>query len=165
MRDSWNLLTTEQAAAWLEIAPDAVRRYYHSGILAGRMIGRRIMVEQRAVQALQQVVQNARLSPAKPPAPVAKNPPLNIDSEDLAGGDAGADREGEAVESNPSEEGGSAGDSGTAAVVEGADEKRCLDELLAPWHGRNRGDAGEASRPADAKGEETGPFGTSGIAV
>lgn len=60
MANEWLLLTTADAAAQLEVTPDAVLRYYRSGILRGRKHGKYVLVEQRAVIALMKVIHQAR---------------------------------------------------------------------------------------------------------
>lgn len=60
MRKHWDLVTTEVAGEQLGISPDAARRYFHSGILAGKKQGKYVLIEQRAVLALQKVLEQAR---------------------------------------------------------------------------------------------------------
>jgi excisionase family DNA binding protein len=59
MPGGWNEVTTIEAARQLGVSRDAVNRYFHSGILAGRRHGKLILIEQRAVLALQKVIRAA----------------------------------------------------------------------------------------------------------
>lgn len=60
MSASFNLLTTTDAARQLGVSPDAILRYYRSGILRGRKQGRLVLVEQNAVLSLMKVIKWAR---------------------------------------------------------------------------------------------------------
>ena len=67
MENPWSLLSTAEAAKQLGVSEQAIRRYFHSGILRGRTHGRFLLIDQRAVLSLMKVMQQCRGEAKLPP--------------------------------------------------------------------------------------------------
>lgn len=97
MPGGWNEVTTIEAARQLGVSRDAVNRYYHSGVLKGRRHGKLILLDQRAVLALQKIIRAAEAGAYSQPRggrdnrPVERGQPFGrqagdqADAEQLAG--------------------------------------------------------------------------------
>lgn len=83
--ETWNLLTTGDAARQLGVSQQAVLRYYHSGILRGRRHGKLVLIEQKAVLALQKVIAWARDGKPITPRQRAAAKAAAVGEEQLAG--------------------------------------------------------------------------------
>lgn len=70
MENPWRMLSPKEAGKQLGVSDQAVRRYWRSGILKGHKHGKFLLIDQRAVLALIQVLMQAR-GQSKPP-PVRK---------------------------------------------------------------------------------------------